>query len=186
MDRLLPKTHQLHQASKELVAAEKLFEELREYNLKDFDIFEVRWREFLQKLERAWNKIQAGMAGEPNWKKLESEIEWLRKTDPLLRFLRQARNADEHSIQALAGDWNANPRVSRVTRTSARLEWNPWGRPLLPVTNRGVAYQPPKEHLGEPVRNKPMVAEPVVVAELGLKFYTSVLDRAIVQVGFKG
>jgi len=180
----LPKSHPLHHASKELLAAVDFYGKLRENHLGDFAEFEVCWREFLQKIERVWNKAQAGMHDQPGWKQFEMEIERLRKNDPLLRYLRHARNADEHSIQAVAGEWDANLRTSQVASGSVMLEWEKWDRPLLPVTNRGVVYEPPREHLGQSLADKLKkgVAEPIVIGDLALHFYKSVLENAIAEV----
>jgi hypothetical protein len=180
----LPKDHPLHHASKELLAALDFYMKLRENHLGDFSAFEASWREFLRKIERVWSKAQAGMHDRPGWKRFEVEIEDLRKNDPLLRYLRHARNADEHSIQDVTGDWDAKARATQITSNSIKVEWEVWDRPLLPVTNRGVTYEPPREHLGQPLsdRLKKGVAEPIVMADLALGFYKSVLNRAISEV----
>jgi hypothetical protein len=175
----LPKDHPLHHASKELIAAIDFYERMHRNHLAEFAAFESDWREFLQKIERVWNKIQAAVCQYPGWRKIESEINRLRSEDPLLSYLRHARNADEHSIQNVASDWDGRLRASQIGATSVRVEWDPWDRPLLPVKNRGVLYQPPREHLGMDFtdRLKKGTAEPIVVADLALHFYKNLLDR---------
>lgn len=180
----LPKGHPLHDASKELMAAIDFYQKMLEHHLGDFATFEAAWREFLQKIERVWNKTQAAVCEHPRWPRLESEVVRLRNTDPLLRYLRHARNADEHSIQAMASDWDANLRASQVGEKTVRLDWEPWDRPLLPVSNRGVVFDPPKEHLGESITEKfkKGAAEPIVIADLALHFYRDLLNRTIAEV----
>jgi len=112
----LPKDHPLHHASKELIAAVDFYEKLIAHHMGDFASFESAWREFLQKIERVWNKTQAAMAGRKRWAKLESEIAHQRNTDPLLVYLRHARNADEHSIQPIATEWDAKLRTTSNRR----------------------------------------------------------------------
>lgn len=180
----LPKDHPLHQASKELIAAVDFYEKMRQHHLGDFSTFESQWREFLQKLERVWNKTQAAVCDLPGWPRLESEINRLRSDDPLLSYLRHARNADEHSTQQVATDWDAKLRTSQVGATTIKVEWEPWDRPLLPVKNRGVVYAPPRVHLGVDFseRLRKGTAEPIVVADLALHFYKNLLDRVINEV----
>lgn len=182
-----PKDHPLHHASKEIIAAIDFYERMLKHHLGDFANFESDWREFLQKLERVWNKTQAAVNGLPGWPKLEAEINKLRSEDQLLSYLRHARNADEHSIQQVASDWNANLRATPVDSTSVRLDWEPWDRPLLPVKNRGVVYQPPREHLGIDFSEKLKsgLAEPIVVADMALHFYKNLLDRVLNEVILK-
>ena len=183
-NRPLPKGHPLHDASKELIAAVDFYKKMLEHHLGDFAAFDSAWREFLQKLERVWNKAQAGVHDQPGWSRLESEFNRLRSDDPLLRYLRHARNADEHSLQQVSTDWNASLRVSDAGPGSVKVEWEPWDRPLLPVVNRGVAYQPPKEHLGQSIepKLKQGTAAPIVVADLALHFYRNLLDRIIIEI----
>lgn len=184
-NRPFPKEHPLHHASKELIAAIDFYKKMLELQMGDFASFESAWREFLQKIERVWNKAQAALAGQARWGKLESEIAHLRNTDPLLRYLRHARNADEHSIQPVATEWQANLRATAVESGHVKLEWKPWDRPLLPVRNRGVTYEPPTTHLGRSLvemRRDSRLAEPVFVAELALRFYRELLYRVVQEV----
>jgi hypothetical protein len=54
-----------------------------------------------------------------------------------------------------------------ATITTARLE-------LLPIKSRGVTYGLPAEHLGVPCTSQ----QPIVLARLGLKFYTEFVAEA--------
>ncbi|MGL5003277.1 MAG: hypothetical protein ACRDAM_10100, partial [Casimicrobium sp.] len=119
-----------------------------------------------------------------NWKKLESEFLKLRIGDPLLSYLRHARNADEHSIQKVATEGNVNLRALEVKPGTFRIQWDAFDRPLLPVKNRGVVYPPPREHLGQSIEDRlgKGVAEPVVLADLALHFYQNMLNRIVAEV----
>lgn len=101
------KKHPLRHALKEYEAAGKALQMMTGIN-QEFSEYESAWCEVLHRLERVWTKMQAAVYGRRGWQGIESEINHLRKTDPLLLYLVHARNADEHSIQDLAKEheWN--------------------------------------------------------------------------------
>lgn len=177
------KNHPLKSAAEEFELANRAYRRMVEIGIGDFSAYEKAWRDFLHRIERVWVKTQAAVHGMLNWKKIESEILHLRNTDPLLVYLRQARNVDEHTIAELAKDWDA--KLTAVQKGSnIELSWQPWDRPLLPVRNRGVTYDPPKTHLGKSIEHLKGKgkAEPRVVAELALSFYIDFLNRVSTEV----
>jgi hypothetical protein len=109
----------------------------------------------------------------------------LRKEDELLRYLYQARHADQHSIQPLTQELIAVQQLTIPPLGSVQLRFDEkTGMPiingeclsqmisgprylLLPVVNRGETYVPPTKHLGE----KLSLPDAVVVAEKGMAFY---------------
>lgn len=170
--------HPLRHAFEEIALADKAYRRMVEISVGDFTEYERAWRDFLGHLEKFWTKTQAAVHDLPGWKKIESEICHLRKTDPILSYLQHARNADEHSIQELASDWDAKLTAAQIG-TEVHISWQPWDRPLLPVRNRGVTYNPPRSHLDksiEPLLGKGK-AEPRVIAELALAFYVNFFNR---------
>lgn len=169
--------HPLRRAIEEMNAAHTALRSMTGIH-HTFEEYEALWREVLRRLERAWSKTQAAVYMRPGWKKIESEVAHLRKADPLLRYVLHARNADEHSIQDLTKDYAWN--LSAVPHAGGiRITWSPWDRPLLPVTNRGVVYEPPRVHLGKSIKGllQNGIAEPRVVAQLAFDFYADVLNR---------
>lgn len=175
--------HPLRHAIEEFSSADVAYRKMVEIGVGDFVEYEKAWRSFLHRIERVWTKTQAAAHRMPGWQKIESEVSRLRKTDPLLNYLQQARNVEEHSIQELATDWDAKLTAVQFG-TEVQLSWQPWDRPLLPVTNRGVKFDPPRIHLGksiEPLLGKGK-AETRVVAELALRFYVGFLDRVSTEV----
>lgn len=69
-------------------------------NAKSLDEFETEWRSYLNAIEKLWQKVERCCqhvrdAFEP-W---QGSYHRLRKKDMLLRYLKQARDADNHSIQ---------------------------------------------------------------------------------------
>lgn len=183
MPHPLLKKHPLRQAFDELSFADKSYRRMVEICHGDFSDYERAWRVFLSHIERFWTKTQAAVHHLPGWTKIESEVTNLRKTDELLRYLQHARNADEHSIQELAAEWDAK-MVAVQDGQRIRASWQPWDRPLLPVKNRGVTYVPPRIHLGQPLDSLLGTGKPesIVVAELAMKFYVSLFNRVCDEV----
>jgi hypothetical protein len=179
----LLKNHALRFAAEEFSLANRAYRRMVEIGVGDFSEYEKAWREFLHRIERVWTKTQAAVHNMPNWQKIESEVSRLRKNDPLLNYLQQARHVDEHSISELAKDWDPKLKAKQKG-DKAKLSWQAWDRPLLPVKNRGVVYNPPKTHLGQSIEHLKCKgkAEPRVVAELALRFYCDFLNRVSVEV----
>lgn len=179
----LLKNHPLRYAAEEFSLANRAYQRMIEIGVGDFTEYEKAWREFLHRIERVWIKIQAGVHNMPDWQKIESEVKGLRKKDPLLNYLQQARNVDEHSISDVVKDWK--PRFEAKQKgDKVELSWKVWDRPLLPVKNRGVVYNPPNSHMGKSIEHLKQKgkAEPRVIAELALRFYCDLLNRVSVEV----
>ena len=144
---------------------------------KPFEDFDHAWRDFLHRIERVYGKTHAACNGKALWIPAKKYYSNLRRTDPLLLYVRQARNADEHTIQNVAKEWDPNLKVKKVEK-SLVASWQPWDRPLLPVTVRGVVYEPPRTHLGKTLDHLlgKNVEEPVVVSDLALQFYAGFIN----------
>lgn len=164
----------------ELVGATNAYKKMVEVGVGSFHQYDMAWREFLQAIDRAWNKVLVRCHGEKKWQKLKSKYEKLRKEDPLLKYVAQARNVTEHSISDVIMDWDANLKAQPVLG-GIHLSWSPWDRPLLPVTNRGATFLPPKKHLSKSMdyyrQKRPGVEEPRVVAELAMQFYVRMMQE---------
>ncbi|HDS0925787.1 hypothetical protein [Pseudomonas sp. CJQ_13] len=164
----------------ELVGATNAYKKMVEVGVGSFHQYDMAWREFLQAIDRAWNKVLVRCHGEKKWQKLKSKYEKLRKEDPLLKYVAQARNVTEHSISDVIMDWDANLKAQPVLG-GIHLSWSPWDRPLLPVTNRGATFLPPKKHLSKSMdyyrQKRPGVEEPRVVAELAMQFYVKMMQE---------
>lgn len=114
----------------------------------------------------------------------------------LLRYLKQARDVDNHSIQEVVeqkpGKYSftlpSGPGVVHidVLRTGADgrvVEYRGSHAPtivdeppqinVVPVKNHGEWFNPPTSHLGQPVQ----VRHPIPLAELGLQFYSALLKE---------
>lgn len=163
----------------ELINATSAYKKMVAVGVGSFHQYDMAWREFLQAIDRAWNKVVVRCQDEKKWQKLKSKYEKIKRDDPLLKYIAQARNVTEHTISDVIRDWapnlNAQPAVGGI-----HLSWSPWDRPLLPVTNRGTTFLPPKKHLSKPMEyyreKRPGVEEPRVAAELAMKFYVEMLE----------
>lgn len=176
----------------ELTMAYKAIEAMRE--AKTLDNFEEHWKEFLRRIERVWNKASSHYGKSPRWNGWKGKTEKLRKTDPLLSYLINARGADEHTVNEIVGresggiginpaegqglyiDFMAISRDEIRIRSpqQIRVDFIPIRIMLLPVKNRGREYPIPTTHLGKPIDPRNVIS----VAETGAKFYQEFLFEA--------
>lgn len=170
----------------ELRAAAKALDGMR--NAKSLEDFETEWKELLGCLEKVWNKVERTCQPmRDRFEPWQSKYHRLRKRDMLLRYLKQARDADNHSIQDFTkiepGSRSirfANPSGGYIKHMEMRggklIAYE--GDPIVVedkaphpvavrVQNHGEWFNPPTSHLGQPVTT----LHPVTLAELGLKFY---------------
>ena len=155
-----------------------------------FAQYEERWISYLSMLDRVWEKAQSACARCPGWEAVREEYVLLRRTDPVLRYLMEARNADQHTIQEVVEDrplsWlpfeypEGHPLAGQplptdeqgrqvVTGGSIVLRWTEPKRVLVAVRGRqrGELIAPPQEHLRQPLRG----TDPKSVGLAALRFY---------------
>ena len=83
---------------RELAAAAKAIAGMRV--AKSLDEFELEWRAYLNCIEKVWQKIENSCQHvKLTFQPWQGKFHRLRKKDMLLRYLKQARDADNHSIQ---------------------------------------------------------------------------------------
>lgn len=153
------------------------------------------WETFLFRLERAWERTERvvhGVSGgeAQSWLSATSK---LRRIDPLLQYLKQARNTETHAL-GISVDTNSvvsiadrygrpfnirNVKISIENKVltvdleshDIGVDWMgkvvPGDPKLQTIVNRGKKYPPPASHLD----NKIVDQHPVAVAILGLNFY---------------
>jgi hypothetical protein len=168
-------------------------------NSRSLEEFEEHWKSFLHSLERVWSKALHKYAKENGWQKLKVKSEQVRKEDPLLAYLRNARGADEHTIHEIvsrepggiginAAEGNSlfieHMEVSRdkiliKSPQKIRVDFIPGKTKLLPIVDRGQTYPVPTSHLGESVDPTNVIE----VAEKAAKFYEGVLDKMDASIG---
>ncbi|MCA7936889.1 hypothetical protein [Burkholderia cepacia] len=181
-------------ARKEIALARKALDRLKAASSPDDE--ETHWKECISRLTRFWNKTESALKGDPKFFNSPhvKRVKIALKSDELIRYLSQARHADEHrheeTTSVMPGGFenvaisNANMRVrnpkitiSGVTmdvppppgyrRRAARAELR-----LKAVKNRDQTYDVPRTHAGQDIT----LASVQTYAELGLVFYESVLD----------
>jgi hypothetical protein len=151
---------------------------------RGMDDVKREWSGFLIHANRVLVKLEQGAKNTPSqpW---FGTITHRRRTDPLLVYLHQARDASEHGDVIRGNDVVVRHGPGRVQRAiftpdalaagggSAGSTLDLPTVALLPVTTRGRTYQPPMEHLGQPI-----IPAIHVVAEAMLIFLTKVVEEA--------
>lgn len=160
------------------------------------DEYEGHWIDFLHELERSWNKLISQLKASPKYQgwTRRGQVERLRKQDPILSYLVNARGAEEHSVADISrrspGGIGINPaegnsltlrnlkidggNISFEHEQPVRVDFIPGKMELLEVENRGRKYDVPSSHLGSPLKSN----DPVVIARLAIQFYESYFEEA--------
>jgi len=183
---------------KDLEIAGRAIDEMR--STTSFLEFEEYWENFLFRIERAWEGTERAVRGKPGYQQWHNPNAKLRKQDPLLTFLKQARNSAMHSVS----DTVTKPLKFQVVEKSGRdfvingisttfengvltididspelfpnldAKMLPTDPKLVRIKNRGKWFNPPKEHLGNKLKN----LHPVSIAHLGLDYYSGCVEEA--------
>jgi hypothetical protein len=181
-----------NQPAVELKKAENAIDNMRKAN--SLDEFEDAWKEFLSRLERVWTKSSNHFGKSPKWNGWKGNFEPLRRSDPLLSYLINARGADEHTVNEILtrepGGIGINPAegnslfIEHMTIKNGhvlikspqkiKIDFLPERIVLLPVNNRGRTYDVPTKHLGKSINSNNVIS----IAEAGAKFYQRFLDDA--------
>ena len=183
---------------KDLDVAEKALKKMA--STESFSEFDEEWQILLYRLQRAWERCERKIKKEKGFQQWFEPYKKLKETDPLLVFLKQARNAETHAISntidkpihLLIQDKNGRPfQLDKVNYAfkdgtleidiktpdlllSPEVEEIPTNPKLIKCRNGGVDYDPPKKHLGNSIEGQ----SPVVAAKLGLEFYRSFVSEA--------
>ena len=162
---------------------------------KSLEDLEEFWKEYLRRLERVWSKSVSHFGKSPKWNGWQGKFLKLRKNDPLLSYFINARGAEEHTggeITERDPGWlniNFGPGdhayVERMVIENGMLkelrgpkglvfEFRPARVKPLPITNRGVIYPVPAQHLSKAIDPNNLLD----IAERGVTFYAGFLDEA--------
>ena len=180
----------LKQPKLELKAAAINIQEMK--NSPSFDEFERHWKSFLGCLEKVWSKTERSCQEKrAQFQPWQGKFSQLRKKDMLLRYLKQARDADTHSVQELTEIYPGHTAYRSAKNSSHYIKkmvinngvvTHYEGDPMIEETvlshpravkvkNNGEWYNPPTVHLGKNIKNQ----HPVTSAEFGLIFYNDFL-----------
>ena len=163
----------LKPARMELAAAEKALGAMKMAG--SMDEFESDWRQYLNAIEKLWQKAERCCQHvRANFQPWQAAYHRLRKKDMLLRYLKQARDADNHSIQdvtAIQPGTRAyrfiNPQGGYIKHMEIQdgrvvhyegdpmiVEDTPPHPVAVPIKNNGEWFNPPTSHLGCSVPNR--------------------------------
>lgn len=153
------------------------------------------WSEHLTNLQRAFTKLRMACK-EGASKGWCDNVFHERSKDPLLSYVLHARNADEHGVASItahkAGTIGIGPKTGNSLEidhlsigpggitmgpnlaANARISFTPGEVLLVPVRDRGIVYDVPKEHLGEKLDAPTLLS----VAERAEAFLRAKLDEA--------
>jgi hypothetical protein len=154
----------LRHPSRELELAWESAEAMR--NTGDYETIEGNWRRVLNHLEKIWIKTErCCQPFRDRFEPWQQPYRELRDTDSLLVYLRHARHADNHSIQDVA--YVSHGTIQPAPNGTPMLFWSGPEPVVGPVTNRGVTYDPPTDHLGHKLGTR----DPRLLAVHGCNFY---------------
>lgn len=183
----------IEHAKVRLQKAEKALADLKaaEY----FDDAESAWSDFLLAASGVYSKLEQGAKGYPKSEPWFGAEKNLRKTDPLLRYIHFARNADEHGIERVTEQSLANLNLKFNERQHMRVQrlnqdtHEPEGElidvvvagPTLKVVRVydrrfGDFADPPGTHLGKTVRYGSSF--PDEVGNVAIEYLRSMIQRA--------
>jgi len=159
------------------------------------DDFEEAWKSYLFRLERCFNKAYAHYKKSPKWDAWWGKYKKIRASDDLLSYLRNARGAEEHTVEEIVGReaagigikaaqgdylhmhsmvFDAQGNATMHADRPIKIIFLPEKMTLLPVLNRGLIYPVPASHLGNPIDMNNVTG----IAKLGHSFYSSFIESA--------
>jgi hypothetical protein len=184
----------LSRSKSQLRAASLAVERMRA--AKSFQDFEAAWGDFLDAVEKVWKKCERECQGvKKEFQPWQARFNSERGSDPLLSYLRHARNADNHSIQEIVQHIPGSSMITssgpgplyieRLEIRDGQITEYSGNQPLiqrttpsrvepLRIVDRGVTYDPPREHLGRALDRR----DPLAIAEAGLTYYTKFVEEA--------
>lgn len=160
------------------------------------EAIQEHWTSFLHALERVWSKSEAAFRKSPKWQPWSGRFVKQRKEDPLLSYLRNARGAEEHTLEDIstiqAGGYAFNPKTRGSSTYVDMIQIDASGNLTVvgdkslsvtrindkviptPIKNRGRTYNPPTSHLGRTIDQHDIVK----MAEHAITYYSDFLDKA--------
>ena len=185
----------LEHSKKELKHARESLELMK--NSKTMDEFERNWKKFLNHIEKNWKKTERECQDfKKKFEPWQGSFTRKRRIDPLLIYLKQARDADEHTINEIVERKHSSMSIKQAHNNRThfikkmvikngkletyegdpiRIEFTPGRVRAIAFTNRNKIFSIPTVHEGMPIKDND---NPIELAKLGLKFYTDYLKQA--------
>ncbi|WP_237642483.1 hypothetical protein [Stenotrophomonas panacihumi] len=151
------------------------------------------WEECLIIIERLWNRIEGAYRNSARWGGLSGTYQRHRASDPLLAYVKMARDSLEHGVEPVMqtepGGFAINPidrskptRIENLSMqggvvriggmTNAQFVAIAPSLKLVAVHNRGGSRNPPTSHLGKPID----LGNPLVLLLAARGYYVKALD----------
>jgi hypothetical protein len=185
----------LQKARDRLRVAEDAFERMKKTEIGS-DEFDHLWYNFLVSQNSVFSSLEQGAKEASPSKGWFDRKKHERKTDPLLKYLMQARHSDEHSLRPSIvrrsrlgavsnspGTLVTPPGGSKTGKLNIRIKVGmdtsvqllPPGEFLVPVFDRNKnRYDPPGTHLGKPMEHR----SPMAVADLCVQYLRKMISEA--------
>ena len=184
----------LYHAKSELRSAEKAIERMTQ--AKSIEDLEDEWKIYLNAIEKVWVKTERGCQHVRNkFQPWQGSFSRERKKDALLKYIKHARNSDQHTIEEVMQKKDASSsmyikggegvtHIERLVIENGNLVEYRGNKPLtienlpnrvelLRVKDSNKWYNPPKSH--KQVRLH--WPAPVDVAVLGLEYYRDFVSQ---------
>jgi len=174
-------------SEKDLQKAKKSLKKMKEIKSKDDEKllmeFESNWIDFLNYLEKISKKSELECKHFSNFQPWQGKYINERRKDPLLRYLKNARDADQHSIQPITSEKGHGIQLISPTEGATFTEGDSItlrAKITIPrietetFKNFNVIYSPPAEHMGEKLLDS---NDPIEIAELGIRYYEEYLNN---------
>ncbi len=166
---------------------------------QNFDAFSEAWTDFLLAANSIFSILEKGALSDATTKQWFFSKKKQARKDPLVRYMVQARNADEHGIEPVAepvpghiaiGVGGESVYIKSLTIGGGHVRGE-----ILPVEGRfptveiqnahprlitvkddrfGDSFDPPAEHLGKKLSD----ASPLTVATLMMRYLSGLIDEA--------
>lgn len=159
-------------------------------NAKTLDEFQSHWEKFLNSISRAWDKTKNHFKNHKDWNKINSKYKNMKNNDPLLKYLKIARNIEYHGVKDITehrpptttifsvppkpGIKQFDGSVIHPAQDLLRIRLDGPKIVLITLEDNGHTYHPPTIHRGEPIDPKNVVS----LARKAADFYQEVLNTA--------
>ena len=181
-------------------AAHRKLEEMKQ--AADISSLAAKWSEILVLVQRVFTKMNIATKDDAGAKQWFRDILDTQQNDPLLKYVKTARDFDEHGIDRIVNrlpsgvgfrgrSGNEDGYIDYLSVQgntitlgpeavkNLSIVFVPAAVELIAVRERDVSYTPPDTHLGAAIS----VATPIAVAELACAFLARMITDARQQFG---
>ena len=181
----------LNKVHSRLRVAKKAVDELE--TCTNFDAFNDIWYVFLVSAKNIYTVLKQGAKITPQCRQWFGARNQERLSDPLLRYITEARNDDEHGLEPMVDQYGNTyigngtavkiigtnnafaPKLRALDKKPIAIEEVAAHIKLIPVRDRSKStFDPPSSHLGQPVVDQ----SPLNVARLMLAYLIGLVKGA--------